>query len=149
MLAKDGITEYVNIYVVTEQQKKQMIQALNESFPGWRNCSLIISVVTVNSSVWVSSNQRRTVNFVDEAYYQPEKVIGALASYSNRDAPTWILLSTGLYKKGTEKNPFKACFNLPFVRTYDVKMSEGYFKRMNLGSAPLETGDFVIKGYND
>jgi hypothetical protein len=149
MLAEDRIAEVVNIYVVTEAQKKLMIQALDESFPDWKNCSLIISVVTANSPVWAPSIQCRTVNFVDEAYYQPEKVIEALAFYGNHDTSSWILLSSGLYVKRPEKNPFKACFNLPFIRTYDVKMSEGYFKRMNLGSAPLEAGDFVIKGYND
>lgn len=149
MLAEDGIAEDVNIYVVTEQQKKLMIKALDESFPGWKNCSLIISVVTANNPTWAPSNQRRTVNFVDEAYYQPEKVIEALASYSSHGTPTWLLLSSGLYTKGSKKNPFKACFNLPFIRTYDVKMSEGYFKKMNLDSALLEAGDFVVKGCND
>lgn len=149
MLAEDGIAEDVNIHVVTETEKKLMIQALDESFPDWKNCSLIINVITVNVPAWGICSQRHTVNFVDEAYHQPEKVIEALASYSNHDASTWVLLSTGLYTKGSKKNPFKACFNLPFVRTYDVKMSEEYFKKMYFSSALLETGDFVVKGYND
>ena len=149
MLIKDGIAEDANIYVHDRMQKDLILQALDEQIPDWKNWLVRIEVISSNDAVRLPFNQCRTVNFVDEAYYQPERVMEAIASYGKHGASTWILVGTGLYTKSSKKNPFKACFELPYIRTYDVKMSEECFKQLGFKDDYLGAGDIIVKGIND